>query len=287
MSIMSKRMDYMISPYPIRIIDPKVESSKLKLKNIRVGQAGHLPGRTLFRSGVVFEHWAIVYIVSGGGTYMETSGKEQPVREGSLFFFRPGYSYNFGPPPGGSWDEYYINFNGTRVSEWLESGLIAGGNVFQANSVKGLSALFEEVLKRMESGEPADADRAALLVERMLLECSFIIEEKSWNAQADYMRQIREDLNLCIYGEMDLEQIAAKHHISMSTLRRLVRRSSGYPLHEYIHRLKMAEAKKLLLNTSLQVKEISGMLHYNDPFYFSRLFKKYMGIAPQLCRSNI
>lgn len=54
---MSKHMDYMISPYPIRIIDPKVESSKLKLKNIRVGQAGHLPGRTLFRSGVVFEHW--------------------------------------------------------------------------------------------------------------------------------------------------------------------------------------------------------------------------------------
>lgn len=84
---MSKHMDYMISPYPIRIIDPKVESSKLKLKNIRVGQAGHLPGRTLFRSGVVFEHWAIVYIVSGGGTYRETSGKEQQVREGSLFFF--------------------------------------------------------------------------------------------------------------------------------------------------------------------------------------------------------
>lgn len=84
---MSKHMDYMISPYPIRIIDPKVESSKLKLKNIRVGQAGHLPGRTLFRSGVVFEHWAIVYIVSGSGSYMEIGGKEQQVREGSLYFF--------------------------------------------------------------------------------------------------------------------------------------------------------------------------------------------------------
>lgn len=72
---MSKHMDYMISPYPIRIIDPKVESSKLKLKNIRVGQAGHLPGRTLFRSGVVFEHWAIVYIVSGSGSYMEIGEK--------------------------------------------------------------------------------------------------------------------------------------------------------------------------------------------------------------------
>lgn len=284
---MSKLMDYMISPYPLRIIDPKVDSSKLKLRNIRIGQAGHLPGRTLFRSGIVFEHWALVYIASGCGTYMEAQGKEHQVQEGSLFFFRPGYSYNFGPLPGGSWDEYYINFNGTRVAEWLEAGLIAGGNVFQAQSILGLSTLFEEVLERMESGEPADADRAALLLERMLLECSFIIEEKTWNAHADYMRQIREDLNLCIYGDMNLEEIAAKHHISMSTLRRLVRRSSGYPLHEFVHRLKMAEAKKLLLNTTLQVKEISGMLHYQDPFYFSRLFKKYMGAAPQHCRDSI
>lgn len=284
---MSKLMDYMISPYPIRIIDPKVEFTMLKLKALRIGQAGHLPGRTLFRSGVVFEHWAVVYIVSGEGMYMEIGGEVQQVREGSLFFFRPGYSYNFGPSPGGNWDEYYINFIGTRVSEWLESGLIAGGNVFQANSVKGLLTSFEEVLERMESGAPADADRAALLLEKLLMECSFIIEEKNWSSQADYMRKIREDLNSCIYGDMDLVQIAAKHHISMSTLRRLIRRSSGYPLHDYIHRLKMAEAKNLLLNTPLQVKEISGMLHYNDPFYFSRLFKKYMGVSPQLCRSNV
>lgn len=226
---MSKHMDYMISPYPIRIIDPKVESSKLKLKNIRVGQAGHLPGRTLFRSGVVFEHWAIVYIVSGSGSYMEIGGKEQQVREGKLYFFAQVTVITLVHHRECAWDEYYINFNGTRVSEWLESGLIAGGNVFQAQSIVGLTTLFEEVLERMESGEPVDADRAALLLERMLLECSFIIEEKSWNSQADYMRQIREDLNLCIYGEMDLEQIAAKHHVSMSTLRRLVRRKEWIP----------------------------------------------------------
>lgn len=58
----------MISLYPIRIIDPKMESSKLRLKSIRVGQVGHLPGRTLFRMGVTFAHWAFVYIASGSGT---------------------------------------------------------------------------------------------------------------------------------------------------------------------------------------------------------------------------
>ena len=284
---MSKVMDYMISPYPIRIIDPKVEASMLRLGGIRIGQAGHLPGRTLFRSGVVFEHWALVYIAAGSGMFTENGGKVQQVREGSLFFFRPGYSYSFGPPPGGSWDEYYINFDGTRVDEWLESGLIAGGTLFQEITLEGLAASFEEVLGLMDGGVPADADRAALRLEAILLECSYVTRDHPRFWQHEAMPQIRSDLNSCVYEQPDLPGIAAKHHISMSTLRRLVRSSSGYPLHEYIHRLKMAEAKHLLLNTTLQIKEISGMLQYSDPFYFSRLFKKYMGISPQFCRSNV
>ncbi|WP_410510943.1 AraC family transcriptional regulator [Paenibacillus sp. BR2-3] len=284
---MPKVMDYMISPYPIRIIDPKVDASRLKLRTIRVGQVGHLPGRTLFRSDVVFEHWAVVYIVSGSGVYAENGREEQPVSGKSLFFFRPGSRYNFGPPQGGSWDEYYINFSGTRVTEWLEAGLIAGGTVFQVHSGIGITDFLEEVLKLMEGGAPADADRAALLLEGLLLECSLVIKENGRPAQHDSLPQIREDLHSCVYGDMDLMQIAAKHHISMSTLRRLVRRSSGYPLHDYIHRLKMSEAKHLLLNTPLRVKEIAGMLHYQDVFYFSRLYKKYMGISPQNCRSNV
>ncbi|OKP97098.1 AraC family transcriptional regulator [Paenibacillus sp. P46E] len=285
--MMSEVMDYMISLYPIRIIDPKVESSRLRLKAIQIGQAGHLPGRILFRTNVVFEHWALVYILSGNGTYRENGGKIQQVRAGSLFFFRPGCNYSFGPPQGGSWDEYYVNFTGTRVTEWLEAGLIEGGTVFEAAAFQGLTSLFEQMLGLMEGGVPADADRAAAMLEGILLECSLITQGFSWTREADIMPQIREALSACIYEKPDLPDLAARHHISMSTLRRLVRHSSGYPLHEYIHRLKMAEAKHLLLNTSLQVKAIAGMLHYGDCFYFSRVFKKYMGMSPLNCRKSL
>lgn len=96
---MPKLMDYMISPYPLRIIDPKLDASMLRLRAIRVGQVGHLPGRTLFRSNVVFGHWAMVYIVSGSGVMSEDGGEDRLVGEGSLFFFRPGCCYSYGPPP--------------------------------------------------------------------------------------------------------------------------------------------------------------------------------------------
>lgn len=284
--MMSTFMDYMISPYPIRIIEPKVGPSMLKLKTIRIGRVGHLPGRTLFRSDAVFGHWAVVYIAQGAGTYCENGGKVQQVQGGSMFFFRPDASYTFGPLPGGSWDEYYIDFSGTRTEEWKAAGLLQGGAVLQGYPPEEWLHTFKSALELMDSGSAADADRAALLLENMLVARAYAAKDSGSARQEDLLSRVRSDLAACVYGELEPQHIAAKHHISMSTLRRQIRGSSGYPLHEYIHRLKMAEAKHLLLNTSLQVKEIAGLLHYADPFYFSRLFKTYMGVSPQVCRSR-
>lgn len=165
--------------------------------------------------------------------------------------------------------------------------MIAGGEVTRGDKAEGLKASFEKVLDYMAGDVSGNADRAALLLEEMLLECSLQLQgsRRPWRQEA--MPLIREALNACIYEQPDLPGMAERLHLSMSTLRRTVRRSSGYPLHEYIHRLKMAEAKHLLLNTSLQVQEIAGMLHYRDSFYFSRLFKKYMGLSPQTCRNHL
>ncbi|MNI06603.1 HTH-type transcriptional activator Btr [compost metagenome] len=96
-----------------------------------------------------------------------------------------------------------------------------------------------------------------------------------------------DDISHSLYQPMMTEQIAKRHHISHSTLRRIVSEYTGYPLNEYIHRLKMAEAKKILLNTEVTVKEISDALGYKDVFYFSRLFKKYVGVAPIIYRKNM
>ncbi|MBD2865103.1 helix-turn-helix domain-containing protein [Paenibacillus oceani] len=68
---------------------------------------------------------------------------------------------------------------------------------------------------------------------------------------------------------------------TISTLKRTVKKVTGYPLHEYVHRLKVAEAKKLLISTERTFKVIATALGYRDVFYFSRLFKKYAGMSPR------
>ncbi len=52
------------------------------------------------------------------------------------------------------------------------------------------------------------------------------------------------------------------------------------PLEFFVH-LKMTEACKMLKSTDLHVYEVAQQLGYADPYYFSRLFKKVVGVAPK------
>jgi AraC-like DNA-binding protein len=54
----------------------------------------------------------------------------------------------------------------------------------------------------------------------------------------------------------------------------------GCPPMDYFTRLRMRRACELFDSTSASVKEVAAMLGYDDPFYFSRVFKSVLAIAP-------
>jgi len=280
-------MDYTVSTKPIRIIDRKVDRRRLELASLSILNVGHLPGRTLYRNQARFNHWAIVYVAGGSGTYQIGEGDIQAVREGSLFFFYPGALFNYGPDTGGTWDEYYFTIEGTRIEEWLGSWLREASKVRQAGPLDTYAHRIERIFRLMDSSVPEDLDRAALQLEALLFE--FVLGARSLLAtdRAGAAEKLLEDLAQSVYERFDPERICERHHISMSTLRRLVRKSSGYPLNEHMHRLKIAEAKNRLLNTDDTVKEIADLFGYSDVFYFSRLFKKYTGVSPRDYRRTV
>jgi len=51
---------------------------------------------------------------------------------------------------------------------------------------------------------------------------------------------------------------------------------------QYIHRERVMRAHRLLVDEGLSVKEAAAEVGFNDPFYFSRVFKKVMGISPSV-----
>ena len=56
---------------------------------------------------------------------------------------------------------------------------------------------------------------------------------------------------------------------------------------EYVHRLRLEEAYKLLSTTAMNVSEVAEFVGFSDANYFSRLFSKKMGMPPSKVKSNI
>ena len=75
-------------------------------------------------------------------------------------------------------------------------------------------------------------------------------------------------------------------HVSPRQLSDIVRRFSGKTGKQLIQERLMLEAKRYLQHTNASVKEIAYTLGYNDPSYFSKVFKQIAGIAPHAYKGN-
>jgi AraC-like DNA-binding protein len=73
---------------------------------------------------------------------------------------------------------------------------------------------------------------------------------------------------------------ARKLNLSLSYLNETVKANTGFPVSYWIQQEAMLEAKRLLYYSKISVKEIAYQLGYDDPTYFSRLFKKVVGLTP-------
>lgn len=287
---MATYFDYKISPLPIQITDLKVDRSKLKVNSLCVAQYGRLPGRTYKVESTYGNHMAFTYISRGRGMFQAGEGPVQALEAGSLFWEWPGERYRFGPYPDEDWDEYYVIFEGSRAQEWFDSGILS-----RDDSVMhvGLDPLWisklEAIGTYMESGIPSNCDRAALLLESLVYEFSqshASFKTALSKQKHELVLQVLEDIAGSLYAPWNEQDIWERNHISRSTLRRIVLQNTGFPLNDYVNRLKVSEAKKLLKHTNLQIKEIAHSLGYSDVAYFSRLFKKYTQCSAQSFRSK-
>ena len=79
---------------------------------------------------------------------------------------------------------------------------------------------------------------------------------------------------------LQVATLAAQANISVSHFFALFKRQIGCTPIDYFIHLRMQHARRLLDETVMSVKEVAATLGYDDPFYFSRIFKSVNHIAP-------
>ena len=79
---------------------------------------------------------------------------------------------------------------------------------------------------------------------------------------------------------LTLGDIAASAHISPSYFHLIFKNSIGVTPARYLLDVRMREAQKLLINTSLPLSEIAGMCGFDSQSYFTDVFRREEGVTP-------
>lgn len=86
--------------------------------------------------------------------------------------------------------------------------------------------------------------------------------------------------------DITLETIAEKVDLSPDYFGMLFKRHIGTSPINYLRKVRIEQAKVLLINTQLPIKEIAKKVGYDDPLYFSRVFRNVTGQSPRQWKSH-
>ncbi|MBR5156759.1 MAG: helix-turn-helix transcriptional regulator [Clostridia bacterium] len=112
----------------------------------------------------------------------------------------------------------------------------------------------------------------------------FPTKESMENHLVSQMIQMIDD---SLYGKITVEEICTALNYSRAYLSKIFKASSGYTILEYTLLRKIQEAKKLIREDTYNFSQISDKLAFDNPHYFSRVFKRITNITPSEYKKSV
>ena len=103
---------------------------------------------------------------------------------------------------------------------------------------------------------------------------------------SERIRVIRNYFMQNYQQQIDLNNIAQLVNMQPASLCRFFKGETGQTLTEYINRMRIDLASKMLMNKTLKIEEIAFECGFNTISYFNRQFKKITGTTPLLYQKN-
>jgi AraC family transcriptional regulator of arabinose operon len=235
--------------------------------------------------------WLLEYTVSGMG-WIRAGDAVIPSEPGDFFIYKPLVTQDYGMDVGvGSWDHIWLSFSPRpHWHDWLHwpeksNGLLVLRMPDRATR-KHLLARMEHALKISAGMHARRRDFTLNVLEEILLACD------EWNPAGKAARlddRIRAALkHLCdhLAETITLQDLAKVCGLSPSRLSHLFKEQVGETPLQYLEQRRIEAARDLLQMTSKSVAQVAYEVGFNNPFYFSRVYRRKTGIQPSAARQH-
>lgn len=188
-------------------------------------------------------------------------------------------------------EAYWVHFTDSNVTNILRSyGLTDDKKVFYCGSGIEYQTIFRNMINELQM---CNANYASML--EMYLRQIFIMLQRYFltTAKTENSRVVDEIHKAMLYfnehysDDISIDEYAQNNNVSVSWFIRNFKHCTGVTPMQYILSKRIYNAEILLQNPTYNVTEISQIVGYDNPLYFSRIFKKAKGLSPSEYRKSI
>ncbi len=231
--------------------------------------------------------YQLLYITAGKAFFL-LGETEKELSAGHMILYRPGESQHYYYYVEDKPEVYWIHFSGCDVSDILDKiGFFNTQILFCGISFQYLE-LFRQMILELQLKRPCFEELLCHYLHQLFTEIhrgQLEISTESCRYQKE-MEATVHYFNEFFTKDISIEGYAKSLHMSVSWFIRSFRQYMGMPPMQYITSIRINKAKELLKNTDYSIQEISGLVGYENPLYFSRMFRKQTGISPSAYRKE-
>ncbi len=232
----------------------------------------------------------LLYIASGKA-HFHFDGKEQIVTAGHMVLYRPKEPQKYEYYGEDQTEVYWVHFTGGNVTNILRSyGITDDKKVFYCGSGLDYKNLFRSMINELQMCKENYAEMLEMYLRQIFIMLKRYFTDSLKTDNAHVIEEIDKAtlyFNEHYSEEISIEEYAQNNHFSVSWFIRNFKHCTGSTPMQYILSKRIYNAEILLHDSTYNVTEIAEIVGYDNPLYFSRIFKKVKGLSPSEYRKNI
>lgn len=234
----------------------------------------------------------ILNLTTAGKGYIYSGREYFTVEKGDLILFPPHIIHHYQRHPDNEcWYHRWVYFRPRGFwkdfLQWEEvlDGIFITKHIDET-AYKCIEKLFIEIEEQSKSNQPYATELSENYLEQLLIRCKRL-QPASFSRKIDSrilqaINYMMEDLK----KDYSINEIAAHVYLSPSRLIHLFSQEMGMSILKWRDDQRINYAKYLLFTTNIPIGAISRNVGFTDPLYFSRVFKKKVGVSPKMFRES-
>jgi AraC family transcriptional regulator of arabinose operon len=237
--------------------------------------------------------YILIYCIEGEG-WFETNHQIQNVIANQVFILPKAVTHSYGSNGKNPWSIYWIHFDGAKAdffAEGFHKPLLISPE--KDSRIEDRLKLFEDILLTLKNGySSSNLDFSVTSLFYLLGSMKYLGVYRATtnlNQAGQQSGAVEEAIHFMhenIRKRITLKEIAQYVGFSPSHFSGLFQRKTGHSPLNYFIQLKIQEACHQLDFSDMKINQISMLVGFDDPLYFSRIFTKTMGSSPSEYRKK-